>query len=77
MLQAAHRGYEYQDLMVAIKLPDLLLGSLTSLTAETKLYEGDLFDDLMITDTDGRRSRIQIKTPRRRPEPCPPPVYLH
>ena len=61
MLQAAHRGYEYQDLMAAIKLPDLLLGSLTSLNAEAKLYEGDLFDDLVVEAADGGRSRIQIK----------------
>ena len=60
-LRAAHRGYEYQDIMAAIKLPDLLLGSLTSLTAEEKLYEGDLFDDLMAEAPDGRRDRIQIK----------------
>ena len=60
-LRAAHRGYEYQDIMAAIKLPDLLLGSLASLTAEKKLYQGDPFDDLMAEVPDGRRDRIQIK----------------
>ena len=60
-LRAAYQGYEYQDIMAAIKLPDLLLGSLASLTAEEKLYEGDLFDDLMAEAPDGRRDRIQIK----------------
>ena len=47
--------------MAAIKLPDLLLGSLTSLAADDKLYEGDLFDDLVAESPDGKRSRIQIK----------------
>ena len=60
-LRAAHRGYEYQDIMAAIKLPDLLLGSLASLTAEKKLYQGDPFDDLIAEAPDGRRDRIQIK----------------
>lgn len=60
-LRAAHRGYEYQDIMAAIKLPDLLLGSLASLTAEKKLYPGDPFDDLIAEAPDGRRDRIQIK----------------
>jgi len=60
-LRSAHRGYEYQDIMAAIKLPDLLLGSITSLTAEEKLYEGDPFDDLTAEAPNGRRDRIQIK----------------
>ena len=60
-LSAAHRGYEYQDIMAAIKLPDLLLGSITSVTAERKLYQGDSFDDVIAVAPNGRRDRIQIK----------------
>lgn len=60
-LRSAHRGHEYQDIMAVIKLPELLLGSLASLIAGEKLYQGDPFDDLMAKAPNERRDRIKIK----------------
>src|SRR5680860_694742 len=60
-LQPAHRGYEYQDLMVALRSVDLLLGTLSSMVTEVKLVEDDRFDDLTIIDELGRRERVQFK----------------
>lgn len=37
MLNAAHRGYNYQDLLVAIRLVDVLLDSITAINVDEKL----------------------------------------
>ena len=60
-LTAAHRGYEYQDLLVACRLVDMLLGSLVQVHVDEKLTAGDRFDDLTTIDLDGRRERTQFK----------------
>jgi len=61
MLDAAHRGYEYQDLLTAARLTELVLGRVVRAHVDEKLFPTDLFDDLTIYDSDGRRERIQIK----------------
>ena len=45
-LTAAHRGYEYQDLFVACRLVDVLLGSVVEVRVDQKLVDDDVFDDL-------------------------------
>jgi hypothetical protein len=60
-LQPAHRGYEFQDLMIAARSVDLLLGDLVTAQADQKLVEGDRFDDLTIVDVLANRERIQFK----------------
>jgi hypothetical protein len=45
-LTAAHRGYEYQDLLVAYRLVDMVLGSVVQAHVDEKLIVGDRFDDL-------------------------------
>src|SRR3989304_10198550 len=60
-LVPAHRGYEYQDLLVACRFVDLLLGDLVEARCDEKLFAGDQFDDLTTTDVDGRRERAQFK----------------
>jgi hypothetical protein len=60
-LTAAHRGYEYQDLLVACRLVDVLLGRVVGVHVDEKLSAGDRFDDLSTIDLDGRRERTQFK----------------
>lgn len=61
MLNAAHRGYNYQDLLVAIRLVDVLLGSITAINVDEKLVRDDRFDDLTTVDLEGTRARSQFK----------------
>lgn len=60
-LTAAHRGYEYQDLLTAIRLVDVLLGSISNTHVDEKLVPNDRFDDLTTVTEAGFRERIQIK----------------
>ncbi|MHB1787513.1 MAG: ATP-binding protein [Acidimicrobiales bacterium] len=60
-LQAAHRGYEYQDLLVASRLVDLVLGTLSAAHVDVKQVGEDRFDDLTVLTVDGRRERTQFK----------------
>ncbi|MDD9981350.1 MAG: hypothetical protein OXU81_08350 [Gammaproteobacteria bacterium] len=60
-LEPAHRGYEYQDLIVACRLVDVLLGSITVAEVDKKFVPGDRFDDLTTVDYVGTRERVQIK----------------
>ena len=60
-LTFAHRGYEYQDLLVATRLIDVMLGSIVKIHVDEKLVPDDRFDDLTTVDETGRRERIQIK----------------
>jgi len=60
-LTAAHRGYEYQDLLVAARLVDVLLGSIVETHVDEKLVPDDRFDDLTTIDKTGYRERIQVK----------------
>ncbi|QFY11512.1 hypothetical protein GBF35_37435 [Nonomuraea phyllanthi] len=60
-LQAAHRGYEYQDLLSASRLIDLMLGTLSAAYVDVKQVDDDRFDDLTVITVDGRRERIQFK----------------
>lgn len=61
MLEAAHQGYAYQDLLVAIRLTDLLLGEVVTAIVDKKLFNNDLFDDLTTVGLNGNRERVQIK----------------
>lgn len=60
-LIAAHRGYEYQDLLVACRLVDMLLGNVIHAYVDKKLISDDRFDDLTTIDALGNRERIQFK----------------
>ncbi|WP_121007230.1 AAA family ATPase [Saccharothrix australiensis] len=60
-LQAAHRGYEYQDLLTAGRLVDLVLGTLSAAHVDVKHVDDDRFDDLTVITVDGRRERTQFK----------------
>ncbi len=60
-LAPAHRGYEYQDLLVACRLVDVLLGNLVEARCDEKLFDDDRFDDLTTVDLDGVRERSQFK----------------
>ncbi|WP_037624146.1 AAA family ATPase [Streptomyces aureus] len=60
-LTAAHRGYEYQDLMEAGRIVDLLLGGIARVHVDEKLVTDDRFDDLTVITTDGSRERTQFK----------------
>jgi hypothetical protein len=60
-LTAAHRGYEYQDLLAAARSVDMLLGSVVDVRVDEKLVPHDRFDDLTVVDKAGRRQRTQFK----------------
>ena len=77
ILQAAQKGYLYQDLMMAIRLPDLLLGSVRSVTAERPRYDGDLFDDLTVHETSGATVHVQVKHHSQGPDHRLPLSQLH
>ena len=61
LLEAAHQGYEYQDLMAACRLVDVLLGSITTTYVDKKFVPRDVFDDLTTVDSAGCRERVQFK----------------
>jgi len=61
MLEAAHRGYAYQDLLAATRLTDVLLGEIVSAVVDRKLFATDRFDDLTTVSLSGLRERVQIK----------------
>jgi hypothetical protein len=51
-LTAAHRGYEYQDLLVACRLVDMLLGTVVQVHVDEKLTVDDrltIYPPLMLT----------------------------
>lgn len=60
-LRAAHQGYEYQDLLVAYRFVDVLLGSIVETHVDLKLFADDRFDDLTTVDREGNRERVQFK----------------
>ena len=60
-LGPTHHGYFYQDLVTAVALVDLLLGTAETITVDTKGFESDRFDDVNITYSDKTRVRLQIK----------------
>ncbi|MEV7721953.1 ATP-binding protein [Streptomyces sp. NPDC088184] len=60
-LTAAHRGYEYQDLLEAGRVVDLLLGGIAKVHVDKKLVMDDRFDDLTVINADGSRERTQFK----------------
>jgi len=60
-LRAAHQGYEYQDLLVAYRFVDVLLGSMVETHVDLKLVADDRFDDLTTIDREGNRERVQFK----------------
>ena len=60
-LASAHRGYEYQDLLVAARLVDVMLGSIEQIYIDEKLVPNDRFDDLTTVDAADRRERVQVK----------------
>ena len=60
-LSAAHRGYEYQDLLIACRLVDMLLGNVIHIHVDEKLFDHDRFDDLTSSYVTGIRERVQFK----------------
>ncbi|RKS04930.1 NACHT domain-containing protein [Nocardiopsis sp. Huas11] len=60
-LGPTHHGYFYQDLITAVALVDLLLGTAETITVDTKGFEADRFDDVNITYAGEVRLRLQIK----------------
>ena len=60
-LAAAYQGYEYQDLLTAVRLVDVMLGSITAIYVDQKFVPDDRFDDLTTIDDSLRRERVQIK----------------
>lgn len=60
-LAQAYRGYDYQDLLVAVRLIDQMLGSIADVCVDKKLVPDDIFDDLTTVDNTGCRERTQIK----------------
>lgn len=60
-LAAAHRGYSYQDLLTALRLTDVLLGSVIAADVDCKLFPKDIFDDLTVVAPGGARERAQFK----------------
>lgn len=60
-LGPTHHGYFYQDLITAVALVDLLLGTADTITVDTKGFETDRFDDVDIAYLDKTRVRLQIK----------------
>ena len=61
MLRAAHKGYEYQDLLAGTRLVDMLLGSADTIHVDQKLVPDDRFDDLTAFWGSGLRERCQFK----------------
>ena len=60
-LESAHRGYEYQDLLIACRLVDVMLGTIKRAYVDRKLVPQDRFDDLTTVDVAGRWERVQLK----------------
>ncbi len=76
-LAAAHRGYEYQDLLVALRLVDVMLGSIEQIYIDEKLIPNDRFDDLTTVDATGRRERIQVKHIDNADQPLTAPTFTN
>ena len=70
-LAPAYQGYEYQDLLVAMRLVDVLLGSITTIHVDKKLVPNDRFDDLTTVDDALHRERVQIKHTESDDRPIP------
>ena len=60
-LESAHQGYEYQDLLAACRLVDVMLGSIMTAYVDEKFVPRDTFDDLTTMDSAGCRERVQFK----------------
>jgi hypothetical protein len=71
MLRAAHKGYEYQDLLTAIRLVDLLLGAADRIYVDEKLVPDDRFDDLTTSWACGLWERCQFKFSHNAGRPLP------
>jgi hypothetical protein len=59
-LTNAHKGYEYQDLVVAIGLVKCLVNDWIGVRVDKKSFSGDAFDDLVI-ETQNSIHKYQIK----------------
>src|SRR3954452_4944267 len=60
-LRPGHHGYAYQDILTGNALVELMLGTATTVLVDLKEFDGDRFDDITITFSNGRRVRLQIK----------------
>ncbi len=60
-LRPTDLGYGNQDLLTAIRLVDVVLGRAMTVVVDTKLFKGNLFDDLTSAWRTGSRERLQIK----------------
>ena len=74
-LTRAHRGYEYQDLLVACRLVDMLLGTVVEVHVDEKLVRDDRFDDLTVRDADNHLDRSQFKHTDREDSPLRPNTF--
>src|SRR5438132_10004668 len=71
MLRAAHKGYDYQDLLAGVRLVDLLLGAADRIYVDEKLVPDDRFDDLTTSWASGLRERCQFKFTDNAARPLP------
>jgi len=60
-LRPTHLGYAYQDLLTAIRLVDVALGRAARVIVDSKMFDGDRFDDVTCEWRAGGRDRLQIK----------------
>lgn len=58
---ACHEGYQYQDLLTAFVLADVLMARDGTVTVESKAYAGDKFDDIIFSRPGKPVRRFQIK----------------
>jgi len=75
-LRPAHQGYAYQDLLIACRLVDVVLGTVTWASVDRKTSPGDCFDDLTTVDVGGTRERVQFKHTQRRMQPLPLAIFV-
>lgn len=59
-LQSAHKGYEYQDLIVAIGILNCITQNWDYIRVDKKSFEGDSFDDFVVFNK-GKINKFQIK----------------
>lgn len=59
-LRAAHKGYRYQDIFVAIHLASALVCEPSRIFVDKKLFSIDHFDDLTVENENGS-ARFQVK----------------
>lgn len=67
-LRPAHRGYRYQDILVALHLAHAIVDNPSRILIDKKLFDRDDFDDYTVEGTSSS-ARIQIKHSENRNKP--------